>query len=359
MRLPPAPGRLIDIGGHRLHVYSRGAGPAVVFDAALGASSVSWTYVHPLAAQFSHASVYDRAGFGWSDGGPLPRTVSRIVDELHAAVAAAGLPRPFILVGHSYGGLSARLYTHRFPEDVAGLVLLDPADPDFWSDPSDAQRARVERAITLCRYGERAARLRMTDVMVSLISIGAFGSARACGRLVSRGVFRPSDEYVLGPAAKLPAEFQALARRFWCQPRFFEALGSQFASLSASAREIRLLPSTASEIPVTVVSQGQQPDAVQTAANMRLAARWPRGRHVVAEQSGHWIPLDEPELVATIIRDVLGASTLRDRSQVCRTAGVMGWAGAGEHPDASSRLWEPGSSSSSAAAPDREPGVCR
>src|SRR6478735_1002448 len=102
MRFPP-PGQLIDIGGHRLHLSAAGQGPVVVFDAALGGSSISWTMVTPHVTPFARACVYDRAGFGWSDAGPLPRTAGRIADELHELLRAAAVPSPRVLVGHSYG----------------------------------------------------------------------------------------------------------------------------------------------------------------------------------------------------------------------------------------------------------------
>ena len=105
MRVPP-PGQLIDVGGFRLHLYSTGAGsPAVILDAALGGSSVSWT----LRAAGAVAAVdgvcsYDRAGFGWSDAGPMPRTAARMAVELRTLLERAAVPPPFILVGHSFGG---------------------------------------------------------------------------------------------------------------------------------------------------------------------------------------------------------------------------------------------------------------
>src|SRR6185437_4833919 len=99
-----APGTLVDVGGFRLHLHSEGDGaPAVIFDAALGGSSLSWALVQPRVAAFTRACSYDRAGFGWSDAGPMPRTASEIAKELHALLAAAGGKPPYILVGHSFG----------------------------------------------------------------------------------------------------------------------------------------------------------------------------------------------------------------------------------------------------------------
>src|SRR4051812_29797454 len=179
MPLASPPGQLFDVGGHRLHLHCLGAsGPAVVFDAALGASSISWTYVAPQVATFALACMFDRAGFAWSEAGPLPRSTPRIVEELRALLVAAGINPPYVLVGHSFGGLTARLFLHRYPREVAGLVLLDPAYPEDWATPSAAHAVLIRRGTRLCGYARRAAQLRITNAVAALARAGALGSAR-------------------------------------------------------------------------------------------------------------------------------------------------------------------------------------
>ena len=304
MRLASPPGQLIDLGTHRLHLLSAGAGPPVVFDAALGASCLSWTFVQPRVARFAQALTYDRAGFGWSEAGPLPRTIGRIAGELRALLAAAGVPAPYILVGHSFGALTVRLIAQQHPDEIAGMVLLDPPDPLDWRSPSATQRARLERGVTLCRYGERAARLHVTEAVALLARAGALRWARACARWVSRGELRPSDELVLAPVGRLPPDVQAQARRAWTQPKFFEALGSQIASLSEGAAAIDDAPAFGA-LPVVVVSGGGSSSPAERDSRERLAARSSRGRHLVAEDSGHWIPLDRPDVVAEAVRGIV------------------------------------------------------
>ena len=144
VKSPPAPGRLVSLGTHRLHLHCLGAGsPTVVFDAALGGSSLSWTFIQPAVAEFTTACTYDRAGFGWSDAGPMPRTVRRIAAELYALLRAAEVTPPYVLVGHSFGALSIRAYTSSHSEDVAGLVFVDPAHPEDWRQPSAGGRSIV------------------------------------------------------------------------------------------------------------------------------------------------------------------------------------------------------------------------
>ena len=119
------------MGTHRLHLRCSGEGtPAVVFDAALGASSLSWSLVQPAIARMTCACAYDRAGLGWSDAGPLPRTAGRSADELYDLLRREAVPGPYVLVGHSFGGLVMRLFESRHASETAGLVLIEPAIPE-------------------------------------------------------------------------------------------------------------------------------------------------------------------------------------------------------------------------------------
>jgi len=125
----PAPGALVDIGGHKLHIRCIGppsARPTVVLEAGGGGSSKDWSSVQDLLSSRVRTCSYDRAGLGWSELGPAPRTMRQEVFELHALLEAAKVPAPFVLVGQSIGGLLVRLYTKQFGSDVVGVVLVDP-----------------------------------------------------------------------------------------------------------------------------------------------------------------------------------------------------------------------------------------
>ena len=107
----PAPGRLVDVGGYKLHLDCQGTGsPTVVLDAGLGGSSLDWTLVQPELATTTRVCTYDRAGMGWSDAGPMPRSPSHIAEELHVLLTNAGVAGPYVLVGHSLGGKNIRIF---------------------------------------------------------------------------------------------------------------------------------------------------------------------------------------------------------------------------------------------------------
>jgi pimeloyl-ACP methyl ester carboxylesterase len=130
----PAPGRMVDVGGFQMHISCMGEGsPTVVLEPGGGANSLAWYLVQPEIAKTTRVCAYDRAGMGWSDPGPHPRDGRHIADELHALLHAADIPAPYVLAGWSYGGLFVRAYTLQYPEDVAGLVLLDASHPDIWT----------------------------------------------------------------------------------------------------------------------------------------------------------------------------------------------------------------------------------
>jgi pimeloyl-ACP methyl ester carboxylesterase len=123
----PPPGRLVIVDGHQMHLNCSGTGgTTVVMDSGLGGWSLDWDAVQPSIAQFTRVCSYDRAGLGWSEPGAAPGDGQHAVDELHTLLANGGESGPFVLVGHSNGGLRVALYAHTYPQEVAGLVLVDP-----------------------------------------------------------------------------------------------------------------------------------------------------------------------------------------------------------------------------------------
>jgi len=309
MRFPP-PGRLVDVGGFRLHLHAIGdARPVVVFDAALGGSSISWTFVQAPVSAFARACTYDRAGFAWSDAGPMPRTAGRAADELRVLLANAAEPPPYVLVGHSFGGFVMRIFAARYPELTAGLVLVDPAHPEDWLTPSPGDRRKLERGMRLCRQGALASRIGLARIVSELVGIGAATPARKLVDLFTRGGIGGDADWILAPLWKLPPACRKPLRSFWTRARFYEALGSQIETIATSAAET--LSASANgygDLPLVTIS-ATDPDVVRRRLQNVLAGMSTRGRHIVASNSGHWIPLDEPETVIAAVADTVRLAT--------------------------------------------------
>lgn len=158
-RAYPPPGRLVDVGGHKLHIFCQGTGtPTVVLDALGDGTSVYWARVQPLLAEQTRVCAYDRAGRGWSEPGPAPRDGATLAAELHALLQA-GEPGPYVLAGHSYGAMIARLYTDAYPDEVVGVVLVDGGTTAIRSErfPAEA-RALVASEMQFMRMAPWLAR---------------------------------------------------------------------------------------------------------------------------------------------------------------------------------------------------------
>lgn len=304
----PPPGQLIDVGGFRLHLHCTGQGsPAVVLDAALGGSSVSWSCVQPEIAKATRVCAYDRGGFGWSDAAPRPRTAARMAGELRTLLERAAVPPPFVLVGHSFGGLIARVFAARFREDVAGIVFVDSAHPEDWVTPAPKEQVKIERGLQLCRRGAAASRLGVAHIVAALGAIGAFTVARAIAKAVSLGGLSREDEGILAPVWKLPAQARKPLRQFWTHEKFYSALGGQIESICVSAAEaLDASRDGYGDLPLVTISP-TDPGEYRLHQQEALARLSTRGRHVIASNSGHWIPIDQPQVVIDAVRAVVSA----------------------------------------------------
>jgi pimeloyl-ACP methyl ester carboxylesterase len=140
----PAPGQLIDVGGHRLHLHCTGSGsPTVVLEPGGGASSSDFAWIAPVVARDTTVCVYDRAGRGWSDATDSPQDATHIASDLHTLLDRADVPGPYVLAGHSFGGLYVQSFAAQFPDQVAGMVLLDSTAPKPGPPPTDTQSSEV------------------------------------------------------------------------------------------------------------------------------------------------------------------------------------------------------------------------
>jgi len=169
-RTYPPPGQLVDVGGYRLHLYCTGANlngrPTVILEQSAGGFALNWLLVQPQVAKLTRVCAYDRAGLGWSEPGTQPRNGQAIARELHTLLHRAGIGGPYVLAGHSYGGLFVRAYAVQYPDEVAGLVLLDAAHPDEWTRTPQAQATYQQdsQSYVIARHAARLGVLRLVTI---------------------------------------------------------------------------------------------------------------------------------------------------------------------------------------------------
>jgi pimeloyl-ACP methyl ester carboxylesterase len=302
-RRHPPPGVLIDAGGQRLHVVCAGEGrPAVVFESGIAASSLSWTRVQPDVARFTRACAYDRAGLGWSDPSTSARSVERMIAELRSVAAFAAPSQPVVIVGHSFGVFLALVYAVRYPAEVAGLVLLDP--PTEWQHVSGARARVLWGGIQLSRFGGLLARVGVVRACLALLTGGAPAVPRTFLRVFGPAAAR-TVEHLVGEVRKLPPDVHPVLQTLWCQPKCFQGMAEHLRALREAGAAAGTV-GTLGDLPLAVVSAGDQPPST-LAAHEALARVSSKGRHLIAPSSGHWISFDQPELVVTIVLEMIEA----------------------------------------------------
>jgi pimeloyl-ACP methyl ester carboxylesterase len=295
------PGIMVDVDGQRLHVLCSGHGtPAVLLESGIAASSLSWSLVAPEVAAFTRVCAYDRAGLGWSDRSRRPRTVARMIADLHGVLASAETAGPYVLVGHSFGAFLVCAYATQHPSAIGGLVLLDP--PSDWQAMTRRQVRLLRGGIHLSRLGGIMARLGIVRACLALLTGRAPGVPRTFVRIFGPTAARTLERLV-GEVRKLPSAVHPIVQELWCQPKCFRAMADHLGALEETAAfvaGVTALP----DVPLVIVSSGDQP--LDTIAKHRELARLsPRGGHVVAVESGHWIQFDRPDLVVTTIAEVV------------------------------------------------------
>ena len=306
----PAPGRLVDVGGWRLHLncsgIARPGSPTVILEAGLGDFSVEWSLVQPEVSTFARVCSYDRAGDGWSDIGPSPRTLHQIVYELHTLLERAGERPPFLLTAHSYGGWLAQLFQSSFPAEVVGMVLVEPGADDPQRMMADGRVVRSSSLVTTRAIPpvKPAGPLRLEEIPSQALS------------QIRAGLPNARQHANDPPRDRLPPDAQRM--RAWALGRVGHVLAAvnpfeseELAALrSRGPAELRSLDS----LPLIVITRGRPDDSGPDAAALEqehrkdlaaIAARSRRGRSIVATTSDHHVQLEEPELVVAAIRDVM------------------------------------------------------
>jgi pimeloyl-ACP methyl ester carboxylesterase len=263
----PPPGQLVDIGGYRLHLWCTGNGaPAVILDTGLGGSSAGWVFVQPDVARFTRVCSYDRAGMGYSDPGPSPRTARRIASELAKLLDRSGIAGPVVLVGASIAGFNVRVFASDHPERAAGLVLVDAS-----------HEADTHEVPPMARF-------------VPLLS--TVGVLRLFGVSFGQRV------------ESLPPSVQryALATRF--RAAGYQAAADEIIHIRESVSEVRSSRRKLT-IPVVVVTGARGADESWRQMQQDLTSLSERGCLMIARQSGHVVSVDQPEVVVDAIRTVV------------------------------------------------------
>ena len=272
----------------------------MVLDAGLGGTSLDWSKVQPAVAHFTRVCSYDRAGYGWSESGPGPRTSQQIVKELHLLLVHAQVSGPYILVGHSFGALIVQAFAGLYADDTAGLVLVDPLDPAEWTPITDEQRRIIRRGIRLSRRGALAARFGVVRLCLNLLLAGNRWMPRIAAKLWSGDAAQVTNR-IAGQVQKMPEETWPLVAAHWKNHKSFEAMARHFRALAESAQELSEVRPLSVPITMLVGARNEHP------ADPREYARKlsPTTKLIFAHKSGHWIQLDEPGLIVHSIAEVL------------------------------------------------------
>jgi len=306
----PALGEMVDVGGYSLHLHCTGEGgeeaPTVVMDAGGGGTVLDWQLVQPEVAGFARVCTYDRAGMGWSDSGAQPRTSQQIVKELHTLLDNAGVQGPYVLVGHSFGGTNMQVYASQYPDEVAGMVLVDSA-------VEDEEKITFENSLQPSPLSYVLPKV--------LATIGVLRLPYTFGGETPR-------------QTPLDLEDEQAAMAFQQHPKEIFAILDETSSHEESFDENRAAPMSLGDKPLTVLTSRPLPleeleeeeltsaglsqeqarqmasrmDELHSESQAALTQRSQNSKQIIAEGSGHYIHWDQPDRVIDAIREVVEAA---------------------------------------------------
>ena len=302
-RIHTAEGRLINIRRScNLYFFEAGEGqPTVVFESGIGATHLSWRGIQDEISTLTRTVSYDRAGLGWSSPTRAPRTPSTLTRELHQMLDAAGIGPPYVLVGHSFGSLVVRRFALLYPQEVAGVVLVDPMRTEEWPPLNPSRQAQLDLGTRLIRYTIPVARCGLARIVVKVL-LGRCGNSadRAAGPTAESP--RRLLRRIRAEARKLPCKVRPALAAHWSRPRFYDGLRNYIVSIPSAVREMHDAEPIRG-IPVAVLTPGNADPLTRD----QLHRIGDSTRQTLALNSEHWIHLDEPELVINAIRTAIGA----------------------------------------------------
>ena len=270
----PAPGEMVVVDGRQVHLLCQGQGsPAVILESGMPGTSLGWASVIEDIASFARVCAYDRAGYGWSEAGPEPRTLRNITGELRDLLRTAQVGRPYVLVGHSFGGLVVQLYASRFPDEVAGMVLVDSSHPDL-----------ARRAGSLDRMDRVAFRLKL---------------------LAPLGIARLIIDVPSGNPESPPSSVRAMEKELLETTRSFRTMASERAGLRESLNQAAEDRPRLGRKPLVILTEGQRRMEFWHAMQEQFTELSDNSEWQVVDGAGHFIHQDEPDIVVDAVRRVV------------------------------------------------------
>lgn len=272
----PFVGQLVDVGGYRMHISCMGTGsPTVVIDSGLGDWSTSWINIQTEVANTTRVCIYDRAGYAWSEKGPQPRTSRLFVTELHSLLGKSGISGPYVLVGHSLGGLTARLFASEYPKLVAGVVMVDSMSPGLIAQDSGSVTTNGRSIFSI------------DSIMPAIAQLGIV-------RLAARPV---------GAISPTPTEREKIKLAFISRPVYYQTLQDEIRAIPESLAQASRVQ-TLGDMPLIVLTRAlgnskfDEDWRVKQSELLKLSID---SEQLMADKSGHNIELDQPEAVIEAI----------------------------------------------------------
>lgn len=298
-RHPPA-GNLYPVNAHRLHLYCTGERrpqqPTVVLEAGMGNCSFDWRLIQPAVAQWGRVCAYDRAGYGWSDASRAVGSLQQRAADLHTLLTKAGESGPYVLVGHSFGGILVREFARQHPQEVVGMVLVDSAHEGQIGRLSADEFKQLKVSLRLYRALSFLDRVGLVRLLARPLLLSRFPSVRS-----------PEDQSILLTLISRPeymntlcAESQALMQSSITVP---PALGQMPLVVIQAAGRPPALPRNYSE------ERWQQTRKMFDDIQHELAGLSSNSQLVRAEKSVHAVQVEQPEIVIAAIRQMLEAGS--------------------------------------------------
>ncbi len=283
----PPPGQLVDIGGYQLHLNCQGSGsPTVIMEAGLNDFSLFWSAVQPEIAQFTQLCTYDRAGLGWSEASPYPRTSAQMVEELHTLLNKADVAGPYLLVGHSFGGANMRLFAYQYPDETAGLILVDATHEEAFLREPEAFAPAMSDAIS------------QFNTLIGMSNLGLLAL---------------SPETI--PDRGLSGEALTQYRAILASTDYFVTAVSESESFPSNLKQVGEANINLGDLPLVVLSRGL-PEPFPQMEEAEIAPfeqSWRQmqnellnlssnSQQIIAAESAHYIQLQQPDLLIDVVR---------------------------------------------------------